>query len=272
MEFVGFYFLGGYALLLDAISSLVDLGSTMGLLLFIKIASKPPDRNHPFGHGRLEPIAGMQLAILLSCIGGSLFIQQLLEFFSGPKVSVIDPKAWIVPVVAAILLEIAYRRMIFIAEKENSPALKADAVHYRIDAINSIIATIALLTATLIPHYSNWIDRWGAMLIALLMVYLGTRAAKENFHQLMDRKPMGRFFELVKNAALKVQGVKGTEKTRIQMYGPDAHVDIDIEVDPDMSIEEGHRIAQLVRLEVQKDWPQVLDVTVHLEPFFPGDH
>ncbi|MDB2613804.1 cation diffusion facilitator family transporter [Chlamydiales bacterium] len=270
IEFFGFYFFGGHALLLDAISSLIDLGTSLCLLIFVWIASKPPDSNHPFGHGRLEPLAGMQLALFLSLMGLGLFIQQMMYLFQEPAKADIAKDVWIVPLVAVVLLEIAYRRMLYIAKKEHSPALKADAIHYRIDAINSLIASFALLMASFIPEYNGWIDRIGAILIAFLMILMGIRAARENFHQVTDRKPDSPFFERVKNAAHAVAGVLEIEKINIQMYGPDAHVDIDIEVKPSERVDRAHEIAQEVRVAIQKSWPQVRDVTVHIEPFYPN--
>jgi divalent metal cation (Fe/Co/Zn/Cd) transporter len=89
---------------------------------------------------------------------------------------------------------------------------------------------------------------------------------------MMDRIPNPRFFEKVKNAARSVDGVEETEKIRIQLYGPDAHVDIDIEVDPHLTVEVAHKISQQVRAEIQKKWTAVRDVTVHVEPYYPNDH
>ena len=104
------------------------------------------------------------------------------------------------------------------------------------------------------------------------MVVLGAAAARENFHQLLDRTPDEAHFEQVKSAALRVGGVLGVEKVRIQHAGPDAHVDIDIEVDPEMNVAAAHVITQHVRAEIQRDWPSVREVVVHVEPYYPGDH
>ena len=104
------------------------------------------------------------------------------------------------------------------------------------------------------------------------MVILGLVAAKINLHQVMDKPPEKKFFSLVESAAKSVQGVLGTEKIRIQRYGPDAHVDIDIEVDPNMAVHDAHDITQLVRIEIQKKWPQVQEATVHIEPYYANDH
>jgi cation diffusion facilitator family transporter len=273
VELAGVYLFASYALLMDAIASIFDIASSFFLIVCIKLAAKPPDTNHPFGHGRYEPLIGLVLGLMLTMIGIVMFVQQSLQLtVSHVLRDSISPKAWLIPAAAMLLLEICYRTVIRTAQKENSPALAADAIHYRMDALTSLFAMIALLFAAYFPAWSVLFDHCGAIVIALFMIGLGIYAAKNNFHQLMDRTPDQKFFEIVRKAALSVEGVQDTEKIRIQLYGPDAHVDIDIEVDPQLSVKIAHEISQLVRVEIQKAWPVVRDVTVHLEPFYPNDH
>lgn len=271
-ELLGFVFLNSSALLLDAISSLIDIGSSLFLILCIRIADRPPDRNHPFGHGRFEPIAGLQLALLLAVIGGGMLIQQLTAISTTSESKVIQPLTWLIPLGAVILLEVSYQYLKRTAKKQHSPALMADAVHYRIDGINSLFAMIALLFAANFPHYSQLCDHLGAIVIAVLMVGIGIFAAKSNLHQLLDRVPPQSYFDQVHAASMRVDGVLGTEKIRIQLYGPDAQVSIDIEVSPELSVEMAHAVTQKVRAEIQKEWPAVRDVIVHVEPYYPEDH
>lgn len=271
-EILGFIFLNSSALLLDSLSSLFDIASSLFLIFCIRFADRPPDVNHPFGHGRFEPIAGLQLALLLSVVGCGMLIQQLTALSSETVDKVINPYTWIIPMGAVVLLEISYQHLKRTAKSQNSPALLADAVHYRIDGINSFFAMIALLFAAYFPQYSNICDHLGAIVIALLMVGIGIYAAKNNLHQLLDRVPAPHYFEKVRAAALRVEGVLATEKIRIQLYGPDAHVSIDVEVEPGLSVEFAHELTQKVRAEIQKQWPAVRDVIVHVEPFYPDDH
>lgn len=271
-EIAGIFLINSSALFLDVLSNTMDIVSSLFLVICMKLAHRPPDLNHPFGHGRYEPLGGLLLGILLSVLGSVMFIQQLGDLFQGKDVSQIHPLSWLFPAFAMGVLEIAYRMMIRTAEQENSPALAADAVHYRIDSLTSLLATVALWVAGIWPEWSTLVDHGGAVMIALFMIGLGLHAARDNFHQLMDRAPDDHFFECVRQAASKAQGVEGTEKIRIQRYGPDAHVDIDIEVKPNLSVHQAHEISQQVRLEIQKAWPSVRDVTVHIEPFYANDH
>jgi cation diffusion facilitator family transporter len=205
-------------------------------------------------------------------VGGFMAFQQGYALSEHSMGTTIEPKLWIIPLIAVILLEISYQIIMKVARKRHSPALAADGIHYRIDALTSLLATLVLIFASIFPALSHSIDHWGAMIIAVLMMVIGIAAAKSNLNQLMDRVPDSDFFKRVKSAALRVQGVHDTEKIRIQLYGPNAHVDIDVEVDPSLPVEEAHLISQKVRAEIQKDWPAVLDVTVHIEPFYPHDH
>lgn len=272
VEFFAAYFFGSAALFMDALSSTLDVISSCFLILFIKLAERPPDENHPFGHGRFEPLAGLQLGILLFIVGVGMLIQQTFQLKVEPQPDGIKTGVWIIPLGAVLLLEICYAISMRAARKHESPALKADAAHYRIDSLTSVFAAIALLLGAYFPHSAHLLDHFGAMAIAIFMIVMGSYTIKGNLNQLMDYIPPEKYFKIVKEAATAVSGVLDTEKTRIQMYGPDAHVDIDIEVDPQLSVENAHCISQEVRVAIQQKWPQVRDVTVHIEPYYPGDH
>ncbi|OJU80033.1 MAG: cation transporter [Chlamydia sp. 32-24] len=271
-EFIGFFVFGSYSLLMDGLASFLDICISLILVFFIHFASRPPDSNHPFGHGRFEPLVGLQLGIFLATIGGFMFYDQTFSLATEGDREAISSYAWIIPLAAVFLLELCYQIVMRVAKRENSPALAADAAHYRIDGVTSLFAAIALIAGAYLPQWSHALDHIGAILIALLMIIIGIGAARNNFFQITDKKPEKKFFDCVEAAAKKVEGVKETEKIRIQQFGPDAFVSIDVEVQPEMSVEKAHIISQKVRLEIQKDWPNVRDVIVHIEPFYANDH
>ena len=266
-ELMGCLFFTSASLLFDAAQSVMDIAASLSLLFFIRIANKPPDRDHPLGHGRYEPIAGMQLAILMVLTGAALFGCQLFFLTHlSPGAPSPPPFLWTLPLAGVILLESAYRRLAHIAKKKQSPALMTEALHYRIDALSSFVAMLALAGGAFVGPLCAMLDHLGAAGIGMLMVILGCFSARQNARQLVDRVPEGRYFDLVRSAALQVQGVKATEKLRIQRYGPDAHVSIDVEVDPHLSVMQAHLIARDVRLAIQKRFPAVRDAIVHIEP------
>jgi cation diffusion facilitator family transporter len=270
-EFIGFLLFDSKTLLFDSLATLADVLSSIVLVLSIKLAERPPDEEHPFGHGRYEPIAGLQLGIFLTIAGVGLFWQQASSLYEQ-KPEGIGAYVWLFALFTVLLLEVSYRKMRHVAKEQNSPALLAEALHFRSDGLNSLLALFALSAAALFPEVSGTCDRIGALLIALCMCLMGLFAAKKNLNQLLDRIPENEFFDKVRSAALRVEGVLGTEKIRIQHYGPDAHVDIDIEVDPTLSVDIAHSISQHVRRSIQIEWPQVQDVTVHIEPYYENDH
>lgn len=272
VELAGVAWSGSSALFVDAIASSFDVMSSLALLAAIRIASRPPDEEHPFGHGRVEPLAGFQLGVFLVLSGGWLAGHYLLDLLSVSEDRQIPGWTWLVPAVAAVLLEVAGRRLRSIGRRSHSPALIAEAAHYRTDVMTSIVAAVTLLGAWWLPGSAERLDLTGGALLSVVMVVLGVRAARENLHQLLDRIPQAERFEQVRQSALKVEGVLDVEKVRIQHAGPDAHVDIDIEVDPDKSVSEAHLITQHVRARIQSDWPFVREVVVHVEPYYAGDH
>lgn len=272
IECLGFWLWRSSALLLDALSCAVDVLASVALIFCIYKADQPPDRDHPLGHGRFEPIAGLLVGFSLILLGAVALLQQTKALFQGEQGHFIEPIAWIIPLAAIFLLEWGHRVLKRAAKKQQSAALLADAVHYRIDALTSLFALSALGLGALFPSYAHLFDHSGAILIALFMIVVGLQAAKKNIHQLVDARPPEDFFEKVREAALGVAGVKATEKCHIQTYGPDAHVSLDIEVDPTMSVLHSHEITQLVRRAIQRTLPVVREVIVHVEPYFPGDH
>lgn len=269
-ELTVFISFGSQALFMDALATGIDIAASLILLVFIKLAVKPPDEDHPYGHGRYEPLAGLQLGLFLAIVGFTMLADQWFEVLQHRNSESINPYIWTVPALAMVLLELAYQYLKKMAKHLKSPALGAEAVHYRIDALSTLLATTALLLAAFYPTAGAIIDHYGAIAIALLMVILGINAARKNMHQLMDRKPDPSYFERVRTAALRAQGVRGTEKLLIQQYGPDALVNIDIEVDPALPVHDAHEISRQVRLEIQKEWASVRDVIVHIEPY--NDH
>lgn len=271
IELVAGVLFGSAALFMDALATAIDIATSLFLILSFKLANKPPDKNHPFGHGRLEPLAGLQLGIFLIVLGIGMAVYQISNAVRTDY-SIINPFLWIIPLSATILFEICFQFIMRAARKEHSPALAADAWHYRLDGFTSLMAAVALILIAFFPQWSSIIDHLGATFIAVMMVITGIKASQKNLNQLLDAIPEEGFFEKVNKAALRVKGVFATEKIRIQHYGPDAHVNIDVEVDPSLSVEEAHAISQKVRVEIQKEWPFVRDVLVHIEPYYPGDH
>lgn len=267
-ELAAWRVLDSATLLVDAVASAMDIVASLALLTAVLLATRPPDDDHPFGHGRYEPLAGLQLGILMAAAG----VWLLLRPWSAGVTLLAAWWAYLIPLAAAVLLAAVGLRMRHAARETGSPALAAEAAHYFIDAVTSLLAAAGLATGSLLPEWSAMMDGATGMVLSLLMIGLGLLSAWENVHQVVDRSPDESYFDRVRQAAVDVSGVLDVEKVRIQIAGPDAHVDIDIEVDPEMTVADSHVIAQHVRAAIQSDWPHVREVVVHVEPWFDGDH
>ena len=220
VELGGFFLFKSDALLLDALASFIDIGASLLLLLCIALADRPPDKGHPHGHGRFEPLAGAQIGILILAVGVWTAIQQIQAMAGGDLRPPISSFGWLIPLMAAVILEGCHRSLKKTALKENSPAMLADATHYRMDALASSSAVVALCLGAFLPQYSHLFDHLGALVIALLMCAAGWVALKQNVDQLLDRIPSGHFFDLVKKAALSVEGIRATGEAQVAGLWP----------------------------------------------------
>ncbi|WP_437187069.1 cation diffusion facilitator family transporter [Planctomicrobium sp. SH668] len=272
IEFWGVWLSGSSALFVDAVSSLFDVVSSLVLLIAIRLAARPPDKDHPFGHGRVEPLAGFQLGVLLFVTGCFMAYQSLVAISGSHEIQRTLPWVWMIPTFATALLFLVTRWIDHVGKSTRSSALQAEAKHFQVDAATSLIAAVTLLVASFWTTHANLLDHLGAGVLSLLMIILGAQATWENVHQLLDHVPQDEDFKRVRESAMSVNGVIDVEKLQIQHAGPDAHVNIDIEVQPEISVAQSHVIAQHVRARIQTDWPFVRDVIVHVEPYYEGDH
>jgi cation diffusion facilitator family transporter len=272
LELGGAALFSSASLFMSGLSTLLDMFSSLLLMASLRLAIRPPDLNHPFGHGRYEPLAGLQMGIFYILLGGGMLIYNILVFHEPHPDLLAENPVWILPFVNLLLLETCCRLLLRAAKKQNSPALAAEAYHYRIDSVSSALALLALGLAASLPAMGQFFDHLGGGAIAFFMMGVGVYAAKENLHQIMDHVPEYTYIDRIRKSAKKAKGVLGIEKLRVRFSGPDAHVDIDVEVEPQMPVKEAHLIAQQVRLEIQKEIPLVQDVIVHIEPYYPNDH
>ncbi len=266
IDLIAFSLFDSSAIFMDAVSLSMDIITSMLFLACTRFAAKPPDKDHPFGHGRAEPLIGMQLGLIMIATG-SFMLFQLMKNFRFVESPFLEQKfLWAIPLITACVLEASFRFLKKTAATYSSSILITELGHFRIDALGSLLAFIALVFGSTFPIIGKLSDQFGGAMIAVFMIILGFQAAKNNINQLVDRTPSEKFYQIVRDAALRVSGVKATDKIGLQIYGPHAHVNIDIAVHSQMSVKDSHEIARKVRLSIQKNWPIVQDVIVHVEP------
>lgn len=252
------------ALLADAIESTADIFGSLAVLVGLKMASKPADANHPYGHGKLEPLAAVGVALFL--FGAAIFIAvQSLHAIRNPEHAP-APFTLIVLAVVIFLKEGLFRFVIRVGEEVQSTAVKADAWHHRSDAITSAAAFIGITIALLGgPGYES-ADAFAALAAGAVIATNAAMILKPAIFELIDTAPDPDIANRIRTIAQTVSGVFGTHKCHVRKVGFDYYVDLDILCDPDASIRTGHEIAHNVVDTIRAELPFITKILVHVEP------
>lgn len=254
-----------YALIADATESGADILSSGLLWLGLRIAIKEPDEEHPYGHGKAEPLAAVAVALFL--IAAATWIAyHAINLINTPHQLPKSFTLWILLIVIAIK-EGMFRYVLNVGKKINSQAVKADAQHHRSDAITSIAAFIGISIALIGGKGYEGADDWAALAASALIFYNAIVILRPALSEIMDAAPSNELVAKVKEIAASVPHVKGIEKCFVRKMGFDYYVDIHIEVDGQLSVAEGHRIAHLVKDTLLESTLRVTNVLVHIEPF-----
>ena len=261
--FAGF-FGNSYALIADAIESTTDIFSSILVLLGFKYAERPADENHPYGHGKIEPVITF-LVVAFLVISATVIAYESIENIQTPhKV----PKAWTLIVLGLIIVwkEISYRIVIKKSEETNSTSLKADAWHHRSDAITSVMAFIGISIAVIFGKGYETADDWAALLASGFILYNSYLILRPALGEIMDEQRYDALLEEIRTKSLEVPGVTGTEKCFIRKAGMKFHVDLHAMVDGNISVTKGHDIAHLLQDHLNNEIPNLEHVLIHIEP------
>ncbi len=251
---------GSLALLADAIHTLSDITTSIILLISLRIAAKPGDYKHPFGHGRAEYVATILIATLLAVAGfemGKYSVERILQ-----PVAIQASWTIISVVLLTIVVKEALARFVMrLSRQAGLPILEADAWHHRADAISSALVVIAMIFARFDYHY---LDGWMGLIISLFIFYTAYRISKESMDDLIGTKADNKLLTDVENIALNVEGVQGIHDVVVHSYGHQKIISLHIEVDEDLSLWAAHQISENVDRAL-KDRLGVY-ATVHVDP------
>ncbi len=255
---------GSVALVSDAAHSLVDGLISAALLLALALAERPADREHPYGHARAESLAGQGIAVALIALALAIGYEAL----SGLGRPHTAPEGFTLLIAAggAIVQEVLYRRTSRVARRTGSAALLATAWDYRLDALGSLVVLAGVAAAKWGGPSWGWADHAAAAAVAATILWVGAGLLWDNVQGLMDRQADPDLLSAVRAEAATVPGVRDVETLRIRKAGLEYLVDIHIEVDPDLTVREGHAIAHRVKDRLINHIGPVRDVLVHVEP------
>jgi cation diffusion facilitator family transporter len=253
-----------FALVADGVESITDVLSGLVVYFGLKIAAKPPDADHPYGHGKAEPIAAfvVSLALMAAAVG---IIYKGIREITAPHAA---PAPYTLVVLAGVLIikELLFRHVQSVGESIGSLAVKSDAWHHRTDALTSAFAFVGISIAILGGPGWEAADGWAAVCAALAILYNAWRQLRPAVLELGDTAPDRTLEAQVREIARRVTGVFGLDKCVVRKMGFTYYVDLHIVVHGEMSVREGHRISHRVEDEVLKALPQVAEVLVHVEP------
>ncbi len=257
------------ALIADGIESLLDLFSSLLIWGALKYAAKPPDEEHPYGHGKAESLASLVGALVLA-IAGSLIahnsVIQLLAAAHGAPVHVPSPWTLLILICVIGLKETLYQFMARRARRIGSNALLADAWHHRSDAVTSVAAFIGISISLLGGHGYEVADDWAALFACVVIFYSSYNMLKMCLGDMMDARVSPDAEQTVMRITCSVPGVLSAEKCRIRKSGLSYIADLHIRVSGEISVTEGHDISHRVKDLLMVSELPLEDVTVHVEP------
>lgn len=254
-----------HALVADAVESMADVVSSLIVWRGVVVAEEPPDEDHPYGHGKAEPLAAaivsamLLLAAIWIVVGAFVAIAQPQHL--PPK-----PFTLIVLVVVILIKESLFRFAHHVATSVESSAVATDAWHHRSDAITSFAAFIGISIALLGGQGFEYADDWAAVAAACVIAWNGWRLLRPALNQLMDRSPNREVIDRIRELAGAVPGVARVEKCLVRQMGYQYFVEMHAEVDPQMTVLRSHEIAHEIKDNIRAQVPRVRDVLVHIEP------
>jgi cation diffusion facilitator family transporter len=255
---------GSTSVFADGLESAGDVFASGLVFLGLTVAAKPPDYNHPYGHGRAETLTGLLVGVILLVAGFGI------SFHSLQLVGEVHPppaRYAIWPLIASIIIKsilsvVKYR----LGKRIGSTALAADAWNDAVDILSGLAALSAVGLTLYDPARFLAADHYGGFAVGLIVIFTGIRVTRDTGLQLMDTMPDERLMSTIRDVARQVAGVEGVEKCFARKTGLQYHVDLHLEVDPEITVRSSHDIAQQVRERIKSDLSWVADVLVHVEP------
>jgi len=245
----------------DGVESAADVVSSGMVYLGLRIAAKPADHDHPYGHGRFETLIALAVGALLALAGVGICVHSLQASEQTPALFAIWPLG--LSIATKAVMSVVKMRA---GRAARSAALTADAWNDSVDILSGSVALVAVLLAVYSPSRLQNADKFGGFLIGLIVIFMGFRVMREAALQLMDTMPGQAQMEELRAEALSVPGAMGIDKCYARKTGLRYHVDLHLEVDPNLTVLASHEIARAVKRHLKERLDWVADVLVHVEP------
>lgn len=258
------FFGNSYALIADAIESTTDIFSSFLVLFGIKYSNRPADENHPYGHGRAEPLITFLVVGFLITSAVIIAHESIINIQTPHNL----PKTWTLFVLGAIIIwkEISFRIVLKRSIESNSSSLKADAWHHRSDAITSVAAFVGISIALFLGKGYESADDWAALFASTFILYNSYLIFRPALGEIMDEHLYDDVVLSIRKVAGTVEGIVTTEKCFIRKSGMNYHVDLHAVVDATISVKAGHDLAHTLKDTLRAEIPELGHVLIHIEP------
>lgn len=259
------FFGNSYALIADAIESTTDIFSSLLVLFGIKYSNRPADENHPYGHGRAEPLITFLVVGFLITSATVIAYESISNIRTPHNL----PKSWTLVVLGLIIIwkEYSFRVVMKKSKESNSSSLKADAWHHRSDAITSIAAFIGISIALFFGKGYESADDWAALFASGFIFYNSYLIFRPALGEIMDEHLYDDLVDEIRKVSLQVDGIVDTEKCFIRKAGMKFHVDLHAIVNADISVRDGHELAHNLKDTLRMHIPELGHVLIHVEPY-----
>ncbi len=251
-----------HALIVDGIHSFSDLLSDGLVVYAAKHGNQTPDDDHPYGHARIETAFAAVLGGILIAVGVGIVIDAVERLTSGHVLTPESITIW-VALLSVLSKEALYRYTMVYANRFNSSLLKANAWHHRSDAVSSIVVLVGI--AGSIAGFP-YLDAAAAVIVSMMVAKIGWEIAKESIEQLVDKGLDPDKVESISAHIAEIPGVKRMHMLRTRQMGADALLDVHVEVAPQLSVSEGHRIGDEVSKELTREFSDISQVLIHIDP------
>ena len=264
VQLIGGIFTHSQALIADGMHTLSDLASDFVVLFASKLASKDADEDHPYGHERIETVATVVLGMALAGVAVGIALNALDRLIHFEKLLQPTSLAILLALVAIVAKEGLYQYTIHIANKIDSNLLRANAWHHRSDAISSLLVALGVAGSALLQI--PWLDAVAAILVAIMIFYMGVRLILDSTMELVDTSVELDKVSKIKTFISQLEGVESLHSLRTRKMGSKVLADVHIQVNSYLTVSEGHYIAENVINKTTQNFPEMTDITVHIDP------
>ena len=258
------FFGNSYALIADAIESTTDIFASFLVLFGIKYSNRPADKNHPYGHGRAEPLITFLVVGFLITSATVIAYESIINIRTPHQL----PKTWTLIILGAIIIwkEYSFRLVMKRSVQTNSSSLRADAWHHRSDAITSVAAFIGISIALILGNGYEAADDWAALFASGFILYNSYLIVRPALGEIMDEHLYDDLIAQIRVVSLQVDGIIDTEKCFIRKAGMQYHVDLHATVESNITVKEGHDLAHKLKDTLREKIPELGHVLIHVEP------